>query len=121
MLRPFFGLFPHVTSLSLIVCQSWLWADLGLPTVRSCSVSVLTGIELGNWWTDFITDFSTGHCLFIVWPVVYVTVSVLSKGISQLILLLTLCACWALADRPTASLFIYTKYSTGKRRESDVV
>ncbi len=27
---------------------------------------------------------------------------------SQLILLLTLCACWALADRPTASLFIIT-------------
>ena len=39
--------------------------------------------------------------------VVCVSVSVLSKGISQLILLLTLCACWALADRPTASLFIY--------------
>ncbi len=35
------------------------------------------------------------------------TVSVLSKDISQLILLLTLCACWALADRPTASLFIF--------------
>ncbi len=33
----------------IIVCQSWLWADLGLLTVRvcCCCVSVLTGIELG--------------------------------------------------------------------------
>ena len=55
--------------------------------------------------------------MFIVWPwlwerspniaVVCVSVSVLNKGISQLILLLTLCACRAPADRPTASLFIF--------------
>ena len=32
----------------LIVGQSWLWANLGLPTLRVCCVSVLTGIELGN-------------------------------------------------------------------------
>ena len=80
----------------LIVCQSWLSADLGFGSVSVCvsvcvysgyimCVSVLTGIDIA---------------------VVCVSVSVLSKGISQLILLLTLCACWALADRPTASLFI---------------
>ncbi len=31
--------------------------------------------------------------------------------ISRLILLLMLCACWALADHPTASLFIIPVYS----------
>ncbi len=34
-----------VTISSFIVCQSWLWADLGLPGVCVC-LCVFTGIEL---------------------------------------------------------------------------
>ncbi len=37
----------HVLFVNMIVGQSWLWANLGLPTVHVCCfVSVLTGIEL---------------------------------------------------------------------------
>ena len=61
---------------SIIVCQSWLSADLGFRSVR------VVHLQLSAPYYQQ------------------------SKGICQLILLLTLCACWALADRPTASLFI---------------
>ena len=38
--------------INFIVCQSWLWADLGLPGVCVC-LCVLTGIELWIYWSDF--------------------------------------------------------------------
>ena len=55
--RKLYSLYPkpwinHISARpTLVVGQSWLWANLGLPTIRvcCCSVSVLTGIELCNW------------------------------------------------------------------------
>ena len=126
---PFKGSDPGV----LIVCQSWLWADLGFPVVCVC-VYVWLCVCIDRNRTIFNpvpimwnrVNLTTGQTLlfhglptrilFIVWPqlwerspdiaVVCMSVSVLCNSISRVILLLTLCACWALTDRPTSSLFI---------------
>ena len=77
----------------IIVCQSWLWADLGSPGVCVClcvCLCVLTGVELWILWQSVSTNS-------------------LHPDYSRLILSSTLCACWALADRPIASLFIYLR------------
>ncbi len=76
-------------------CQSWLLADLGFGSVIVClflCVSVLTDDIRGRPFLCTVRLRKNVHKNG--WP------------LSRLILLLTLCAWWALADRPTASLFI---------------
>ncbi len=51
----------YIRFFSIFVCQSWLWADLGLPSVRVClavCVCVLAGIELWIYWSDFNGTFT---------------------------------------------------------------
>ncbi len=50
---------------NIIVGQSWLLANLGFGVVRVC-VSVLTGIELCSWWTDFKADIGACYCYGLV-------------------------------------------------------
>ncbi len=53
----------------LVVCQSWLWADLGLPSIRVCvavCVCVLTRKEIWIFRSDFNGTLVIVHCYSLV-------------------------------------------------------
>ncbi len=83
-------LYLYSSIFKMIVCESWLWADLGLPTIHVClSVLCLSCVCCVSTTALFLNRF---------W---------VFSGIGESkSVLLTLFACWALADRLTASLFI---------------
>ena len=54
------------TSLMVIVGQSLLGADLGLPSICVCVLSVLTGIELWIYWSDLNGILEIVHCYSLV-------------------------------------------------------
>ena len=109
--------------------DEWLFLLSSVPLVVSLIFNFSCALHSRQKSSYYVICGLPTRILFIFWPqlwerspdiaLVYVSVSVSCKGISRLILLyllLTLCACWALADWLTASLFI----SSCKQRDSPV-